>query len=119
MSSSVSGSFIGFAQPPYIKNFGLFQIYLQYLPLFTDNHYCSFICLKDLMTQQVPSLVISIYSLENCFADKLLCYFISLQNFPGNLLCHFISLQMTENQVFQWRYNGKKLASVGIKSSTY
>jgi hypothetical protein len=38
------------------------------------------------------------YFPENCFAGKLLCYFISLHNFPRNLLCHFISLQMTENQ---------------------
>jgi hypothetical protein len=78
--------------------------------LFTQNHYISLICLEDIMSQEVPSLVISIYSLENCFAGKLLCYLISLQNFPENLLFHFISPQMTENQlkdkVFQWRYNG-------------
>jgi hypothetical protein len=36
------------------------------------------------MSRQVPfSDYTSIYSLENCFLGKLLCYFISLQIFRG------------------------------------
>jgi hypothetical protein len=79
------------------------------------------------------SLAIYIYSLQNCFSAKLLCYFISLQNFQGNFFdtifpytwqktqwkTKFLNKCLNENHnllstfIKFWRKNVKKLKCGG------
>jgi hypothetical protein len=62
------------------------------------------------------------YSLENCFAGKLLCYFISLQNFPGFTLPLYFPAndrKPTDRLSFSTEIQWKKLARAGFEPSTF
>ena len=96
--------------------------------LFTLSHYFSCICTKETKSKQwdFPTIFHVFegnfhFFLGNNFPRNLLCYFISLQTFPGKLLCHkaFIAIKwngrvvstmsfsfhdvMVWGKKFQWR----------------